>query len=88
MNESWDSTEIRPYDLYNTYAKRVGGRKVAYASLVLVLYNIGMNGLLILPSFQYFKTIYFKRFLFNCLPLIFITPRHPNFFKHGYVFES
>jgi len=70
------------------YAKRVGGRKVAYASLVLVLYNIGMNDLLTLPFFQYFKTIYFKRFLFNCLPLIFITPRHTNFFKHGYVFES
>lgn len=36
---SQDFTETRAYDKYNTYAKRVEGRKVAYASLVLILYE-------------------------------------------------
>lgn len=51
---SQDSAEIRVYDKYNTYAKRVEGRKVAYASLVQILYNTEMNNLLILPFFWYF----------------------------------
>lgn len=52
---SQDSTEISiRYYKYSTYAKRVEGRKVVYASLVLVLYNTEMNNLLILPFFQYF----------------------------------
>lgn len=51
---SQDSTETRAYDKYNKYAKRVEGRKAAYASLAMILYNTEMNNLLILPSLSIF----------------------------------